>query len=184
MYHLIKKIKKIPWFIRGLFWRFYIISMGGKCGNNLLVQKGFFMKYPPHQGLKFGNNIHFAKDIHIDVPLNGKLSIGSNTSFTGSTYISSLNEVQIGDDVLIAEFVSIRDSFHQFEISSKIRLQQMSTSTIIIGNDCWIGRGTAILKNSHISEGVIIGANSLVNNFISPYSIAFGIPARLKKVRE
>ena len=47
----------------------------------------------------------------------------------------------------------------------------------IIGNDVWIGQNAVILPGVHISDGAIIGANSVVGHNVEPYSIVVGNPA-------
>ena len=49
---------------------------------------------------------------------------------------------------------------------------------IIIGNDVWIGYGVKLFKGITLGNGAVIGACSLVNKSIEPYTIAAGIPAR------
>ena len=53
----------------------------------------------------------------------------------------------------------------------------------IIGNDVWIGCNSTILRGVTIGDGVVIGANSLVNKSIPPYAIAVGTPAKVIKFR-
>lgn len=50
-------------------------------------------------------------------------------------------------------------------------------STLIIGNDVWIGARIAIL-------GVIIGAGSVLTKPIPDYAIVVGNPARVIKLRD
>ena len=51
-----------------------------------------------------------------------------------------------------------------------------------IGNDVWIGQNAVILPGTHVSDGVIIGLNSVVGGDIPPYTIIAGNPA--KKIRK
>lgn len=48
----------------------------------------------------------------------------------------------------------------------------------IIGNDVWIGANATILAGVTIGDGAIIGAHSLVNKDVQPYSIVVGSPAK------
>lgn len=48
----------------------------------------------------------------------------------------------------------------------------------IIGNDVWIGANATILAGVTIGDGAIIGAHSLVNKNVEPYSIVVGTPAK------
>lgn len=55
---------------------------------------------------------------------------------------------------------------------------------VIIRRTAYIGARCTILPGVEIGEGAIIGACSLVTKDIPPYSIAFGIPARVVDSRE
>ncbi len=48
----------------------------------------------------------------------------------------------------------------------------------IIKNDVWIGQNAVILPGVRISDGAIIGANSVVGSDVDPYMIVVGNPAR------
>jgi len=54
---------------------------------------------------------------------------------------------------------------------------------IRIEQDSMVGMDAMILKGVTIGEGAIIGAKSLVNKSILPYTIAVGNPARMVKLR-
>lgn len=49
---------------------------------------------------------------------------------------------------------------------------------ITIGNDVWIGYGVKLFKGITIGDGAVIGACSLVNKPVEPYTIVAGTPAR------
>jgi acetyltransferase-like isoleucine patch superfamily enzyme len=182
-YLFIKKLVRINAYIRGLKWSLYIKMMGGKCGSNLYIEKGFYMKYPPHSGIIFGNNISFGRNITLEVPIGSILNINKNTSFTGYSYVSVALKVFIGEDVLIGEFTSIRDAFHGLMTGKLIREQPMIPKEIIINNNIWIGRGVTIFRGVTIGNGSVIGANSLVNKHIPENVIAFGTPAKIQTNR-
>lgn len=54
---------------------------------------------------------------------------------------------------------------------------------IFIGNDVWIGNDVTILQNKIISDGAVIGANSVVTHNVGPYEIWAGNPARFIRKR-
>ncbi len=53
----------------------------------------------------------------------------------------------------------------------------------VIGNDVWIGQNAVILPGTHIGDGAIIGANSVIGDRVAPYSIVIGNPARILRKR-
>jgi acetyltransferase-like isoleucine patch superfamily enzyme len=48
---------------------------------------------------------------------------------------------------------------------------------LVIGNDVWIGLNVAIMHNSPIGDGAVIGAYSVVREAVRPYAIVIGNPA-------
>ena len=52
-----------------------------------------------------------------------------------------------------------------------------------IGNDCWIGCNSTILRGVNIPDGVVVGANSVVTHTPPAYSVVVGSPAKVLKLR-
>ncbi len=110
----------------------------------------------------------------------GVLNIGKSTSVGPFTIIGAMREVTIGDNCMIAEYVSIRDHDHSYcDSDIPMRAQGWVIRPIAIGNNVWIGAKATILKGCNIGDNVIIGANSVVTKDIPSNSIAVGIPARV-----
>ena len=53
----------------------------------------------------------------------------------------------------------------------------------VIGNDVWLGQNAVILPGVHISDGAIIGLNSVVASDVEAYTIVAGNPARVIRKR-
>ncbi|MBP5639577.1 MAG: CatB-related O-acetyltransferase [Victivallales bacterium] len=53
----------------------------------------------------------------------------------------------------------------------------------VVGNDVWIGQNAVVLPGVHIGDGAIIGANSVVGNDVTPYTIVVGNPAKALRKR-
>lgn len=58
-----------------------------------------------------------------------------------------------------------------------------SKTSVIIGNDVWIGADAKIMEGVKIADGVIIAANSLVLRDVEPYAVVAGVPAQIIKYR-
>lgn len=116
---------------------------------------------------------------------SGKFSLGKR-SFIGSFSVIGCNEeIRIGNDVMIAQSVSIRDTDHGFEDINKPMIDQgIQTSPIVIQDNVWIGHGAVITKGITIHSGAIIAANAVVTKDVEPNAIVGGVPAKLIRYRE
>lgn len=114
----------------------------------------------------------------------GEIRIGSGFRINRGTLISAHELVSIGDDCLIGEYVSIRDSNHNYERCDVAIVQQgFRASPIHIADDVWIGRGSVVLAGTSIGRGAVIGANSVVNRDIPEMEVWAGAPARFLRKR-
>lgn len=116
---------------------------------------------------------------------DGEIVIGDNVDIGNGTIIYSSKDggVTIGNDTMIAGQCYIIDMDHGISADELIRFQHNSVEPVTIGNDCWIAAGCKVLKGSHIKDGTVIGALSLVKGEIPENAIAYGIPAKVKKYR-
>ena len=53
----------------------------------------------------------------------------------------------------------------------------------VVGNDVWIGQNVTILPGTHIGDGAIIAARSVVAKDVPAYTVAGGNPVRVLKQR-
>jgi acetyltransferase-like isoleucine patch superfamily enzyme len=116
---------------------------------------------------------------------NAQIFINKNaTLILGSGYInSSVNigcyeQIEIGEDVAIAENVTIRDSDNHL-ITSNPDFQK--TMPIKIGNHVWIGLNAIILKGVTIGDGAIIAAGAVVTKDVPERCLVGGVPAKIIK---
>jgi virginiamycin A acetyltransferase len=111
----------------------------------------------------------------------GNITIGDNVFLNSFTVIYSGNGVTIGNNVAIGPNCSIVPINHKFDDKTKLISEQRfaaSKGGIIIEDDVWIGAGVIILDGTHIKQGAVIAAGSLVNKEIEEYSINIGSPCK------
>ena len=140
------------------------------CCKHLFKKTGKFINIQPH--VYFGNG--------------ATLMIGDYSGLGENCRIQQVN-LSMGDYVMTAHDVQIIGGGHGFEDIDKPMALQKSKgrSTLIIGNDVWIGARVTILGNvGTIGNGVIIGAGSVVTKPIPDYAIVVGNPAKVIKFRD
>lgn len=109
----------------------------------------------------------------------GNLKIGDHVFLNQNVSITCLNQIDIGDRVLIANNVVIVDHDHDY-----LNGVGYNTSPVRIGNDVWIGANTIILKGVHIGDGSVIAAGSVVTKDVNTDTLVAGTPAReVKKIK-
>lgn len=115
------------------------------------------------------------------------VQIGDRAWLSHDCHVLARGGVRIGNDALIGEFTSIRDTSHDYSDPNRpIRTQSDLVGSILIEDDVWIGRGCLILGRPEglvIRQGAVIGANSVVLRSVPPYEVWAGVPARKIKER-
>lgn len=117
-----------------------------------------------------------------------KIVIGKHVRVSHFVHIAATNSIEIGDDVLLGSKVIIIDHNHgQYskehtspQIAPALRPLD-SDRRVVIGRNVWLADGVVVTPGSTIGEGSVIGANSVVIGDIPPFSIASGMPAKVKK---
>ncbi len=61
----------------------------------------------------------------------------------------------------------------------KVRSYKDDRRSVVIGSDVWIGDGAVIMPGVTVSNGAIIGANSVVTKDVAAHEIVAGSPARV-----
>jgi acetyltransferase-like isoleucine patch superfamily enzyme len=88
--------------------------------------------------------------------------------------------IEIGDDVLLSQFVSVIASGHGVKAGIPVRLQDASEKkNVKIGNGVWVGVGATLLPGVTVGEGAVIGAGAVVTKDVPPHAVVGGVPASL-----
>lgn len=124
-----------------------------------------------------GRYSRIGDGVEIGTEEDGLIKIGNHVRINRGVTLFAYNKINVGNHTLIGEFVSIRDANHGIAPDKIIHDQKHESSSISIGRDVWIGRGSVILPGVQIGDGCVIGANSVVTKSIPPGTIAVGTPA-------
>lgn len=143
--------------------------------------KRIFKKYIKHRLFKdYGK-----KSCNVDLPGKVEVFFGEKISFIGSCYIGpgafidARGGVTFGNNVILAPKVVIITYNHDFKnLNWKPYSSDILMDRVVIGNDCWLGYGVTLLPGTHLGDGCVVSAGSVVRKGnIPPRSILAGNPA-------
>ncbi len=142
-----------------------------------------FKSYWRVSGL-FHSGAHLKVQPHAKIVAyqDAKIDMGNNVLIGSFSTIVAKQRITIGNDVMLADYVVIRDHNHRYDIPGVPFNKQGSVNKLItIGNNIWIGTKATIVAGVTIGDNCIIGANAVVTKDVPPNSIVGGIPAKVIK---
>jgi acetyltransferase-like isoleucine patch superfamily enzyme len=158
----------------------------GAYGKDVYVEPGVVINRP--RFVHVGNHVRIKRNTSINLHPKDKRSreillfIGDNVIISESCFISACNRLVIEENVGISPNVMIIDNSRKpGDISLPSKEQKVESGYVQIGADSWIAYGACVLPNVTIGKHCIIGALSVVNRDIPPYSVAVGSPAKVVK---
>lgn len=175
--------------------RHWIITIWHKYKYKLIVGSGTYISKS-----KFEKNCSVGNDCKVTATVVGKYSY--ITEGARITHAKIGNFCSIGPNLRIGmpshpikKFVSSSPVFHAKHTNmnvSFVKKNEFLTHKYIdkkklffveIENDVWIGANVTIMDGVKISNGAVIGANSLVTKSVPPYAAVMGTPAKIAKFR-
>ena len=142
-----------------------------------------FALSPFNKNFVAGKNFKVGKRCFIS--RKNSIIIGNNFYMGNNCHLSS--NLKIGDDVLLASYVSFVGGDHKIDnIETTFnRSGRDKFRTTVIEDNVWIGHGAIILHGVKIESGSVIAAGSIVTKDVDKNSIFGGNPAKLiKKIKD
>lgn len=134
------------------------------------------LKLGKNARLLISGSFSFFDNSRIYVNENAVLEVGSGY-MNSNANISCFEKISIGNNVVISENVSIRDSDNHTIVSADAANKR--TAAITIGNDVWIGMNVTILKGVTIGNGSVIAAGAVVAADVPERCLVAGVPAKV-----
>lgn len=159
--------------------------------NSRLIRHPFYCR--GNRFINFGKSLTVGVGCRIEalkiIEVIPSIVFGNRVQLNDYVHICALNQITIGDDVLIASHVYISDNSHgsykgdENDSNPQIPpiLRDYPTAPVSIGDCVWIGEGVMILPGVKIGNGVVIGAHSIINKNIPDNCIVVGSPAKIVK---
>lgn len=115
------------------------------------------------------NRVRIRRNGNFTVREQGLLRIGENVFFNTNCSVVCKEGIEIGDGCSFGPNVCIYDHDHRWGYQGIE--PGFKTKQVHIGDNCWIGANSVILKGTVIGEKSIIGAGVVVSGDIPPHSI-------------
>ena len=99
-----------------------------------------------------------------------------------ANHLSSNSKELVRNNVNLAQSITVTALNHIFEDPNKrIDEQGVSTNSVAIGNDIWIGANAVILPGVSIGDHSVVAAGAVVTKDVPPHSLVAGVPAKIIK---
>jgi acetyltransferase-like isoleucine patch superfamily enzyme len=159
----------------------------GEYGRDVYIGPGVMVNRPRFVSL--GDRVRILRNTNINLHPRDRhsekilLKLGNDVIISENCYISACNSIIIEENVGISPNVMIIDNSRKpGDVVRPSKEQDISKGGhVMIGADSWVAFGSCVLPNVTIGRHCIIGALSVVNTDIPPYSVAVGSPARVVK---
>ena len=159
----------------------------GEYGQDVYIGPGVIVNRPRFVSL--GDRVRILRNTSINLHPRGRhsekilLKLGDDVIISENCYISACNSIIIEENVGISPNVMIIDSTRKpGDIDRPSKEEDLTEGGYVkIEADSWIAYSACILPNVTIGRHAIIGALSVVNCDIPPYSLAVGSPAKVVK---
>lgn len=152
---------------------FLSIPVRIKCAGKVKIncrqvwESKVFFQVKGKSKLSIGKNMHTRRNVSI-ILNDGVLVIGNNVFMNNNVSITALDRIEIGDGTTIANNVVIVDHDHDYKSGHGFLM-----SPVIIEKNVWIGANCTILRGTHIGEGSVIAAGSVVKGEVPPQSVYY-----------
>lgn len=158
----------------------------GSYGKDVYIESGVVINRP--RFVQVGNHVRIKRNTSINLHPRDKKSkeillfLGDHVIISEGCFISACNRLVIEENVGVSPNVMIIDNSRILgNVGLPSKEQDLKIGYVHIGADSWIAYGACILPNVTIGKHCIIGALSVVNKDIPPYSLAVGSPAKVVK---
>lgn len=138
-----------------------------------------------NSGIILGNEVLLGRGTVLSTR-NGTVEIGDFSNIGANCRLGTTTKLKLGKHVLLAARCYIGGAQHKFDRLDIPIMRQgyESKGGVVIEDDVWLGTDVKVLDGVTIGTGCVVGAGSVVTKDLPPYSIAVGVPAKIKGSRK
>lgn len=155
------------------------------CGEDVLISDRCALHGAEH--ISIGNHVRI--DDFAIITARAEVRIGSHVHVAAGVFVSGQFGVTLFDFSGLSPHVVVlsgNDDFSGATLTGPTipqRFRGISGGPVTIGRHVIVGAGSVVLSNLTVGDGTTIGALSLVNRSLDPWSIYAGVPTRFIRKR-
>jgi acetyltransferase-like isoleucine patch superfamily enzyme len=153
---------------------------GLELAKNVQFEQGIIWRLASTARVSLGTGTRLRAGCELKADAGARLTIGRDVHIGPGCTFSALDQIDIGDDCLIAERVSVRDHDHAIDDPTQpYHAQGYVVKPVQLGRNVWVGGGVTIVKGVQLGDNCVVGANAVVTHSFPANSLIAGVPARL-----
>jgi acetyltransferase-like isoleucine patch superfamily enzyme len=157
-------------------------------GDNVIIDDDCLLdaKGEGNQGITIGDYVTIGRFSSV-VCKDADIEIGSHVNIGSSVKIITANrgKIKIGNSIDIGSSCHFSGGSYDYSEADVLpSSRRKETRGILVEDLSWIGVGVIVLDGVTIGTQSIIGAGAVVLSDIPPASMAAGVPAEVKRVRD
>ena len=118
--------------------------------------------------ISLGKYVLAHSDCRFRVIGHGIIRIDTNAKFNYGCMITSRRRIHIGAGVEFGPNVLLYDHDHDFRAKGGLQADKYREGEIEIGENCWIGANTVILRNTKLGRNCVVAAGCVLGNCSYP----------------
>lgn len=151
------------------------------CGPGVKVEPGVGFKHP--ETFSFGKNIFIGSGAYLQGRFDGSFEIEDNVWIGPGSYFDA-RALYLGEFVGWGPGAKVLGSTHTgYPVDVPIIRTNLEIKPVRIERWADVGTNATILPGVTVGEGAIVGAGSVVNKDVPPFSIVAGVPAKFVRWR-
>lgn len=158
-----------------------------RLGKNVTIDDNCVIdaKGEDNEGITIGDNVFIGRNTIVYCK-NGNIHIQEGVSISANCTLFSSNQLTMeASSVVGAYSYLLSGGEYDYTDTDTKFVDQTGMETkgeLVIGSNCWLGARVTVIDAACVGDHCVIGAGSVVTRSIPANSLAFGVPARVKKL--